>query len=531
MSDTDEPGTTPPAAAGPGGLESPPPGTTANAGRGVLVIAGAKIWFVLTSYATQLALPRLFDSPEVFGRYAATLAGVSMLNNVLIVATIQTVSKHVAAREDAARAIARRALGVQLTLGAVLAGALFAAAPALAAFLLDDTLAPLLRVAAAVVLFYAVYATFVGLLNGRQRFGIQARLDASFSTLRTLGILGGAALGFGAFGAVAGWASAAGAVTLLGALAAARELRGTDQGAPAPALSGWLTFFVPLAAYHLCLNGLLLLDVQVLKRTAAELALAAGTTDVAAAARASELVGFYRAAQTFATVPYQLVLAATFVVFPAVSRATAQGRDDEARAAVRTTFRFALIALLAIAAPVAGAASGVLRIAYPEPYLAGADALTVLAFAMVAMALFSLCATVLGGAGQPARAALVAALSLTVLVVAVRAGITAAGPELPALEATAWGTFAGTTTAFLLAAGLVIARFGTLMPATTLLRVAPAAAAAALVAHAVPHASLVTALLALMAGFIAYGVVLVLLRELGPADFEAVRGALRRRKP
>ncbi|MEM1418291.1 MAG: oligosaccharide flippase family protein, partial [Myxococcota bacterium] len=376
-----------------------------NSGRGVVAIAGAKIWFVLTSYATQLALPRLFDSPEVFGRYAATLAGVSMLNNVLIAATIQTVSKHVSEREEAARAVARRAIGVQLALGAALAGSLFALAPALAAFLLDATLAPLLRVAAAVVLFYAVYASFVGLLNGRQRFGLQARLDASFSTFRTVGILGGAAAGLGAFGAVAGWATAAGAIAVLGGVVAFRELRGSPRGAEAPSLRRWLAFLAPIGLYHLCLNGLLLLDVQVLKRTAAELALAAGTAPTEAAAQASELVGFYRAAQTFATVPYQLVLAATLVVSRGVPRAPARADAVAAPAAVRTTFRFALLALLAIAAPVAGAADGVLRIAYPEPYLAGSDALVVLAFAMVAFTLFVIAATVLGGAGQPTRAA------------------------------------------------------------------------------------------------------------------------------
>ena len=40
-----------------------------------------------------------------------------------------------------------------------------------------------------------------------QQLGTEARLDVTFSTLRTTGILVGAALGFGAIGAVSGFAT------------------------------------------------------------------------------------------------------------------------------------------------------------------------------------------------------------------------------------------------------------------------------------------------------------------------------------
>lgn len=37
------------------------------------------------------------------------------------------------------------------------------------------------------------------------------------------------------------------------------------------------------------------------------------------------MVGVYKAAQTFAFLPYQLLLSVTFVVFPIVNRATLEG--------------------------------------------------------------------------------------------------------------------------------------------------------------------------------------------------------------
>ena len=180
-----------------------------RAGRGLVSIAGAKGYFVLTSYAVQLLLPRIFGEAKEFGLYSATMSGVAILTNVLIVATIQSVSKFTSEDEKKAEATLRQGLRIQALVGGVLALSLFVSAPGLARMLLDDQLTPLFRIASVVVFAYALYGAVVGSLNGRHLFGKQARLDATFSTLRTAGILGGAAVGLGAIGAVAGFATAA----------------------------------------------------------------------------------------------------------------------------------------------------------------------------------------------------------------------------------------------------------------------------------------------------------------------------------
>ena len=167
-------------------------------------IAGAKVYFILTSYAVQLMLPRIFGEAKEFGLYSAAMSGVAIFNNVLIVATIQSVSKFVSEDEARAPATLRQGLRLQMLLGGALSGLLFVTAPAISGLLLDEQLTPLLRVAAVVVFAYALYAAIVGSLNGRHEFVKQAGLDVIFSTLRTAGIITGAALGFGALGAIAG---------------------------------------------------------------------------------------------------------------------------------------------------------------------------------------------------------------------------------------------------------------------------------------------------------------------------------------
>lgn len=500
--------------------------TKPKAGRGFVAIVGAKVWFIVTSYAIQLSLPRILDSAADFGLYKATLSGVSILNNVLIVATIQSVAKRVSENEEATPALLRQALRIQLVLGGALAVSLFVGAPALARFLLDDSLVPLLRVACAVVFVYALYGAMVGALNGRHLFVRQAKLDLSFSTLRAFGIIGGALLGFGAFGALAGWAAAAVAIALMAFFVTRRDVFGKG-GAPIE-LKRWIGFMAPIWIYQACLNGVLLLDLQVLKRTLAELALEAGQTGLAAAETASTYVGYYGAAQTFAFVPYQLILALTFIIFPMISRATDSGDLDTAKKTIQQALRLALLVLLSIAGPVAGSSDGVLRIAYPEEYLVGAEALSILVFGVVAFALFVICATVLSSSGRPSLAAIVAGAGAVVVVVAGRLLIVASGGGEASLSAVAWGTTIGMSVAFLLAATIVRYRFKTLFGPITALRALLATTVAWTVSHYVPHGSRVMALVALAAGFFSFLLTLVITRELRREDLGAIRSALSR---
>lgn len=499
---------------------------TRAAGRGLISITGAKLWFIVTSYAVQLLLPRLLGSAESFGLYASAMSMVSILNNVLIAATVQSVSKMVSEAEDRAPAVLRQGLGLQLVVGGVLASSLFMLSGPLAGdVVLDPALAPLLRIASIVVLCYALYAALVGSLNGRRLFQKQAGLDATFSTLRTTGILVAAGLGFGAVGAISGFAAAAAVILLVAFFAV-----GPGRSGHAVAIERWLVFMAPLWLYQALLNGVLQIDIVVLKRTIAELAMAAGTAPVAAAELASTHAGYYRAAQTFAFVPYQLILSMTFIVFPTVSRATTTGDIEQTRATIRGAMRFSLLVLVAISAPIAGAADGIMRVAYPDEYLAGAPALGVLVFGMLAFALFVIAATVLSGAGRPGLAAAIAGVALALVVAGNRVLVMMVGLDGDTLGAAAIGTTIGTTVALVAVAAIVYRAFGAFLPLGSAIKTALAGAGAFAAAHFVPHQTALTALLSLASGFAAFVVILLVLREVRDADLQVVRRVLGRKR-
>jgi len=489
-------------------------------------IAGAKGYFIVTSYAVQLLLPRIFGEAKEFGLYSATMSGVAILTNVLIVATIQSVSKFTSEDESKAEVALRQGLRIQALVGGVLALALFVSAPALAHVLLDDQLTPLLRVASVVVFAYALYAAAVGSLNGRHLFAKQARLDVTFSTLRTAGILGGAALGLGAMGAVTGFATAATTIVTISLL----WIGLGTAGAPGEKIKRrrWLGFMAPIWTYQVCLNGILLIDLQVLKRTATEIALVGAGSAQAAVDLANQYVAYYRAAQTFAFVPYQLIISMTFIVFPMISRATSLGDRDAAKSTIQHAMRLSLLLLLLVAAPTSGAAEGVMRIAYPGEYLVGAQALAILIFGVAAFALFAVAATAISGAGRPSVAAAIAGVSLVTVVAANRALLMRAGLGERTLEAAATGTSIGMCVALVLSAWVLYRQFGVFIPAMTWVRTALGAGVGFAVARVVPHDSIVLALVALAAGFVATLGVLVMTRELGAEDWRTLRRIVRR---
>ena len=216
----------------------------------------------------------------------------------------------------------------------------------------------------------------------------------TFSTVRTRGHRRRGSLGIWRRGALTGFAGAALGITLIALVAWARA---TGTGLP---ICTWFAFLLPIVLFKLTLNGTLLLDVWVLKNTAAQLGIESGMDVAAAAIKPRATSGLYRAGQNFAFVPYQVILSVTFIVFPLVSRATAAGDLAAARVHIRNALRFSLIVLFALAAPLSGAAEAARFAGIWAEVPGGADTLSVLVFGQIALALFVIVATVLTSAGQ-----------------------------------------------------------------------------------------------------------------------------------
>jgi stage V sporulation protein B len=501
--------------------ESSSEGSAREAARGVLVITSAKVWFLLTGFVQPLVLTRLLHT-DGYGLYGVVLNVLSIVNNAVVAGSIQAMSRAVTAQGPGAL---RRGLLLHSALGVLLAGGLAAGAGALGEGLLGDPqLPPLLRLGSVVVGNYCVYAALVGAFNGRRHFVAQAGLDITFATLRTALVLGLAAAGLGVAGAVGGFTAASTAILLIALIVTFRGASRSGQDAPGGA--GWAEFtksyagfFLPVLVYQFVLNLVLQADLLVLKALGG----------AAAGAGLNTQVGVYKAVQNFAFLPYQLLLSVTFVVFPLVSRATLEGDRETTRGFVHGALRFSALALGAMLSVLAGLPRGVLRLAYRSPIDEGFGALRALSIAQGAFALSVLGTTLVVASGRTRAATALMAWMLLAVFTGDALALRVLGPSVGVVSATALGTLTGCMLG-LVAVGLYVRRaFGGFVTAPTALRALLATGCAVGLGAALPPLGKVATLgaSALLVGV--YVGVLVLLREVGPAELALARRLVGRR--
>lgn len=528
-----------------GSVPAPPPAASegAKAGRGVIYIAFAKFYFMIAGAVLEFRLPAVLGT-TTYGAYGVVNSLVSPLNNVLVTGTIQSVSRFASQRPEAVGAVQRAGLRMQLVTGLLLAALFAGLSPVLAHAFHDEAKTGPIALAAVILAAYSIYSVFIGTANGRREFHKQAGLDIGSATLRVIGILGLAGAGFGLYGAIGGWAAAALTILLVSVFAIGMPRAGGESQPMRPMIG----FFIGVSIYLLLLNLIMVSDQLLLKRLSAEWFQAHAGDAVASLrahapswllARMGEIdpahaadgqVGYYRAVQAFARLSYQAIIAATFVIFPLVSRSTFQNDRESTARYIRTTVRYSLIFATAIAIVLAANPAPILDLPFQADYAAfGWPALVALALGNVAFSVFAIAGTILNGAGLTRHAIAVAALTLVAAVVANLIVIPMFTPGRSLLLACGAAT-AGAMVLGAAAAGLVLHRkLGAFLPLATLIRVAIAGAVAIGVGRVIPFTTPLGTLAEAMVVAAVFLVTLVVTRELGRADLAAVTSVVRRR--
>lgn len=506
-----------------------------QAGRGVIYIAAAKLYFMVAGAVIEFRLPAIL-SKAVFGAYAVVASTVSPLNNVLITGSIQSVSRFTAQKPERAREIQRTGFRMHLYVGVPVALLFIALSPVLAYFFHDTSKTGPLMLAGLIVLGYSFYAVFVGTANGRKEFHKQAILDVSFATLRAGFILGLTMAGLGLYGAVGGWVTAVGCILILASIVVGLpRLKGSPDAEREP-LGPMLRFFVGVAVYLIIMNLVMFADQLLLKRLTAEwfaehAAQFSSVPDWTAAKAADVQVGYYRAVQNLARLSYQAIIAATFVIFPLISRTTFANDSEATHRYIRTTMRYSLIFAMAIAVAFAANPLPMLDILYQYDYAwHGAPALTALALGNVAFAVFAIAGTILNGAGYTRDAIIVATVTLAVAVIANAVVIPQFEPGRDVLLAAGSATTGAMVVGAALGGWYLHKRLGAFVPLRSFLRVALAGACAIgvgqLVSFTTPLMSLVEATIV----GVSFLLVLVVTGELNSNDLRAVVGVVRRKR-
>jgi len=504
--------------------------TSRQAGRGGLAVAAAKAYFILAGLIQQFTLPRLLGL-DGYGALSTILSTASVAYNPIVSTSIQGVSRAVAmAPGDGADAVLRKALSVHVALGVLGALGFGLLSGPLASFLGAPHVAPGLRVLALVLLCYGSYAPLIGALNGRRRFVAQASLDVLAATLRTGSLIGGAILltrgGGSPLDGVQG-AAWGFVVSALLVLVTALFLVGTGRSGPAPhSNAAHLKFVGRLLFGQAVLNLLLQADLMLLRRFGADAAMSAGLAPMAA----DSWVGAYRATQLFSFLPYQLLVAVTFVLFPMLASARRDGDETSVARYVEQGLRIAILLAGAMVSVTSGLSGPLLRLVFgAEAAARGTGALQILSLGFGAFAVLGVLSSALTSLGRERATAFITLGALVGVVVL--SVLTVRGTPLTSelLVRTAASTSAGIVLATIGAAFLVRRTAGALVPPRTLVAVGIALAAAIAFGRALPAGSPVTVIPAALAVLVVYALALILTREVGKADVALVRRVLTRR--
>ncbi len=493
------------------------------------MIAGAIIEFRLPAILSR----------SIFGAYAVVSSVLSPLNNVIVTGSIQAVSRFTAQRPEHARMVQHAGLRMHLFVGLPVALLFVASAPLVSWMLLDSSKTAPLMLAGAILGAYSFYAVFVGTANGRREFHKQAGLDITFATLRLAGILGLVMAGLGVYGAVGGWVAAAGVILVISV--AVVGLPGAE-GKPAEKLPvrPMIKYFAGVAIYLALLNLIMFVDQLLIKRLATEWyqdhgpqlqsqidqvmpwARKVSGFSLEPSAMSDVQVAYYRAVQNLARLSYQAIIAATFVIFPLVSRSTFDDDADTTRRYVHVTMRYSLIFATALAVVMAANPLPLLDIPYADDYAhLGAPALIALALGNVAFSMFAIGGTILNGAGFTRDAIISAAITLALAAL----GNVIVIPRLDPGQELVLGAATVTGIAMMIGAGitgwLMIKRVGAFLPVLTVVRVAAAIAVAMGLGRVIPFRTpLMTLVEAAIIG-LAFLVTLVATGELGKKDLAA----------
>jgi stage V sporulation protein B len=500
---------------------------TRSAGRGGLAVAFAKVYFIVVGLVQQIALPRLLGL-DGYGALASVLSIAGITYNPVTTTSIQSVSRAVAqATPETEPGTIRRVFTLHAIFAVLLALGFFAFAPFIARSVGASHVVGPLRILSAVMLLYGLYTPLIGVLNGQRKFVWQATLDVVAGTLRTIGLIVGAFLlgrrNMAVEGATGGFA--VGAVLIL---TVALSIVGIGKRGPSAITArAHLLFALPVLFGQVLFNLLLQADLTLLRRFAAEAALAQGLPATAADA----LVGAYRATQLFSFLPYQLLIAVTFILFPMLATAARDGDRDAVARYVRTGVRLALVLAGLMVSVTAGLSDRLLLLVFgPEAAALGGTSLLLLAVGFGGFAIFGVLTTVLNSLKHERESAIVTGVAVTLVVGLCYLRVRGAPFGEDLLLYTAEATAAGLFVATLSAAYFVYRAAGAVAPPLSLLRVLVAVTVAVGVGRMLPHAGkMVTPVYAALVG-LSYVFILLVTRELAGKDLATIRAVVSKRR-
>ena len=339
---------------------------------GVVLGFAAELILLPTGLVTAAVLTRTLG-PRGYGLFSVAATFITWIavttTTLLARAAVKFVSE-----TDEWRPVATGVLRWRLAIGAAMALAVAAAAVPIARLLGEATLAPYLAVFAIDVLLFNLVRAYRDVLTGRGRFREVAALSAARWTARLVFIVVLVRLTGSVMGAVVGSVCA----TVVELLVARWRQRIPLRGHSTVTRSMLWSVAAPLMIYGVSQQLFGRIDLFALS------ALSHSPVDA----------GLYAAAQNLSVAPGLFAMAIGPLLLATLARLRRSGAENEARRVGHIALRVS-IALVPLAAIVAGAASEIVRVIFGASFTASGPLLAVLFAGSVALAIMSVAVSII----------------------------------------------------------------------------------------------------------------------------------------
>ncbi len=350
-------------------------------GKGTLYQMIARVAFILSGYAINIAMVYLLGNPALYGLLGIMMNVTNIARALLSGGLPQATSRFIADSDDELTyPILRTSMKLQWLISAGIVAVFCLGAPLWAGLLNDPNLVPYFWVAAPLIPLMGAFQVLLSYFNGTHRFVTQSWLNILYSATRVVFAVVLVLLGTAVYGVLIGFA-----LSLALAAAVSWHFVRPRTGSANPASRALLAFAAPLMILAIGQAALVNLDLLQLK----------------AYFPASDDVGFYSGMASISRTPFFLFTAFSITLLPIVTRALRNhGREEAGKAVARST-TFLFVTAMPVVAIVAAVPGELLDFVFPASYTVAAGALVWATVAQTMLAIVASFTAAITAKGRP----------------------------------------------------------------------------------------------------------------------------------
>ena len=474
-------------------------------GRGTLYLMLVQVVFLASGYLIHAGLGRLLG-PASYGIFGVVIYLITLSQDFLRVGIPQAASKYIAEDNSNAEAIKNKTVKLQLIYSVLVFSVYFLLADIFADLLGDPSLSIYIRLSAFIIPAGAFYSLYTNFLNGLRWYNKQAQVMLFYSAAKIAGVFALVFFGYAVYGAIFGY--------LMGPLVGFalgwyffKGIKGEGDGRNDFELKKIINFAVPVIIFSVTFTFLISADLFFVKRILVE----------------NVQVGYYTAASMLSRVPFHILSALGFALFPAISRSTAINDVKQTENYIAGSMRYLLMFLIPIILLVSATSESLVSLFYSSAYLPASSSLSILVFGLGFYTILTIMTTIITASGRP-RVSMLIALVLVPLCIVFNMFLI----PIYQLEGAALATTVTSLLGVCFAAGYVFKRFKTLINAKSFVKICVASIVIYAIALRLSLPFFFLPFLYVLLFALYFGI-LFLMKELSEDDLKTFKGIIRGR--